>query len=124
VLLTVGSRFVHLYAQAARESGCELWARVLPNRESLEACERAGLAPERIVGELGPFSVEANLELLRRVGATVLVSKDGGEKGGVREKLEAARHCGCRFVAVARPETLARIVVCDVEALLQALPED
>lgn len=121
VLLTVGSRFVHVYAQAARECGCLLWARVLPNRESVEACERAGLAPDQVVAELGPFSVEANLELLRRVGATVLVTKDGGDRGGVREKLEAAALCGCRFLAVSRPETLAQAVVHDPQALLGEL---
>ena len=51
----------------------------------------------------GPYTVEDNRQLLRRFGIKVLVTKDSGDRGGVLEKLEAARLEGCRIVVVGRP---------------------
>jgi len=104
VLLTIGTRNLAPYVSEARKTGARVIARVLPTPESLEACRRAGLAPESVIPGQGPFTVEENVELIKRLGIGVLVTKDGGAAGGVPEKLEAARREGCEVVVVERPE--------------------
>lgn len=104
VFLTTGSRNLKPYVQKSREKGVNLLVRVLPEADSIRACSAAGIDEEFIVADRGPFSVETNREIMRRFGIGVLVTKDSGEPGGVREKLEAARLEGCYVVVIRRPE--------------------
>jgi precorrin-6A/cobalt-precorrin-6A reductase len=103
ILLTTGANNLEPYARAARENHIELYVRVLPEITSLDACERAGIPGSRVIGARGPFSLDDNRLLLRSFKIDVLVSKDSGEAGGLREKLEAARLENCRVVLVERP---------------------
>jgi bifunctional phosphoserine phosphatase/homoserine phosphotransferase/precorrin-6x reductase len=102
VLLTIGSRYVVPYAEEARRKSVDLIARVLDHPDSLQACRDAGI-PHIVTGR-GPFSVDENRRLIRQFSAGVLVTKDSGDAGGVREKLEAARLEGCEVIVVGRPE--------------------
>lgn len=106
VLVTVGSKNLRVYAEQARRTGVRLTARVLEHPDSRQAAREAGIADLDLVTGRGPFSVEENRDLIRRFGARTLVTKDSGQAGGVREKLEAARLEGCRVVVVAMPESL------------------
>jgi precorrin-6A/cobalt-precorrin-6A reductase len=103
VLLTTGSRNLEPYVQASGETGVALVVRVLPEDASLKACAEAGILPRNVVTGRGPFSVEENRRVIREFGIGVLVTKDGGAAGGVREKVEAAEAEGCRIVALRRP---------------------
>jgi precorrin-6A/cobalt-precorrin-6A reductase len=103
VFLTTGSRNLEPYVQASRKTGVKLVVRVLPEESSLKACAAAGIVPSCIVTGRGPFSVKKNRETLKKFGIGVLVTKDSGEPGGVREKIEAARLEGCRIVTIRRP---------------------
>ena len=103
ILLTVGSKTVDVYARFAREAGVRLVARVLPTSESLAACAAAGLEPRDIVAMQGPTSAALDAALLRHVGATVLVTKESGDAGGLHEKLRAAELAGAAAVVVERP---------------------
>lgn len=104
VLLTIGTRHLAPYLREARRTSVPVVVRVLPAPESLRACAEAGLPKAQVVPGQGPFSVEQTVEVIRRHGIGVLVTKDGGAAGGVSEKLEAARREGCEVVVVARPE--------------------
>lgn len=121
ILLTVGSKNLTPYVSEATRRGRRLIARVLPEAASLEACRRAGLPEESVVAARGPFSVDDNRAILRRFGATVLVTKDGGEAGGLPAKLAAAKLEGCQVVLVTRPLEINCHQVRTVEELLQAL---
>lgn len=103
ILLTVGSKTVDVYARAARDAGVRLVARVLPTPESLAACAAAGLEPRDIVAMQGPASAELDAALLRHLGATVLVTKESGDAGGLGAKLRAAELAGAATVVVERP---------------------
>lgn len=103
VLLATGANTVGLYAATAREAGVRCVARVLPGDASHQACQKAGLDDHDIIAARGPFSKEENERVLRTHGIGVLVTKDGGVAGGLREKLAAAASCGCRVVIVNRP---------------------
>jgi precorrin-6A/cobalt-precorrin-6A reductase len=103
VLLTTGSRTLTDYVEAARIAGATIWARVAPSEESRRAIEASGLPRREVEWAKGPFSVQDSVDLLRRSGAQVLVTKDSGGHGGLAEKFEAARRCEARVVVVARP---------------------
>lgn len=122
VLLTIGTRCLAPYLREARRTGVPVVARILPAPASLRACLAAGLSAERIVAEQGPFSVERNVEIIRRHAIGVLVTKDGGAAGGAPQKLEAARREGCVIVVVARTaETIAAgLVFSEIGALVDA----
>jgi len=121
ILLTVGSKNVAAYAQAAARSGIPLVARVLPHDDSIQLCRDAGLPNDRIVTGRGPFTADENRRLIRQFGIGVLVTKDSGEAGGVPAKLEAARAEQCLMIVVERPPQLSASAFHDMPSLLQAL---
>jgi len=103
VLLTIGSKHIGPYVRAAQENQSDLFARVLPEPDSLEACRRGGLSREQVIAAIGPFCLEENLNLLRRLEIDVLVTKESGVAGGLPEKIEAALERNCRIVIIQRP---------------------
>jgi precorrin-6x reductase len=110
VLLTVGSKTVDLYVRAARAADVRLVARVLPSPESLAACAAAGLEPRDVIAMQGPTSAELDAALLHHLGATVLVTKESGDAGGLGEKLRAAELAGATAVVVERPGPAAAAI--------------
>ncbi len=101
VLLTTGSKELAAYAALGPE---RLFPRVLPARESIEACEAAGIPRRNIIAMQGPFSQELNEAILRQYRIAWMVSKDGGAAGGFPEKAAAARALGVRLIVLRRPE--------------------
>jgi precorrin-6A/cobalt-precorrin-6A reductase len=121
VLLTTGSNNLEAYCREAARRGVPLAVRVLPEPESQEACRRAGIAPEQIFSQRGPFTREQNREHIRRFGAGVLVTKESGAEGGFAAKLEAARDEGCRVVIIRRPPEAAANAYGNVDELVEAV---
>lgn len=121
VLLTVGSRNLSPYVKESLRTGLDVFARVLPLPESLEACRLAGLPELAIIAARGPFSVEENRATIRRFAAGAMVTKDSGIEGGVPAKIEAARLEQCRAVVVRRPLEAATNTFRSIEELLHAL---
>lgn len=103
VLLTVGSKELSCFT-AVSEYQERLWPRVLPATKSLEICQQLGFPAAHLILMQGPFSTEMNIALLHASGAKWLVTKDTGAAGGLPEKLEAAKQCGCRVLLIDRPQ--------------------
>ena len=125
VLLTTGSRQLTPYIDLLRKHNIPLYARVLPHPESEQACNLAGLPPEsRIIGR-GPFSEAENCQLIRSKNIGVLITKDSGSRGGVAEKISAARKEDCRVIVIQRPleEVGYSQVFNDVRELVNAVSE-
>ena len=98
----------HVRSGGARGRACA-WSRACcPTPESLAACAAAGLEPRDIVAMQGPTSAELDAALLRHLGATVLVTKESGDAGGLDEKLRAAELVGATVVVVERPAEPSR----------------
>ena len=104
VLVTTGSKELARFAGALGDSS-RITARVLPARESLDACAEAGLAGKQIFAMQGPFSTEMNCALIRHADASWLLTKQTGAAGGYPEKIEAVRKCGIRAVVIRTPST-------------------
>ena len=100
ILLATGAKELSAFAFLG---GGRLYPRVLPLRESLEACEAAGIPHRNIIAMQGPFSLALNLALMRQFDIRYLVTKDGGTAGGFGEKAEAARQAGATLVVIRRP---------------------
>ena len=65
---------------------------------------KAGYPEDHVFGQMPPYTVEDNLNLIRLTGAAVMVSKDSGKTGGVDVKVEACRKAGITMVLIRRPD--------------------
>ena len=101
ILLATGAKELPAFAALDPQ---RLYPRVLPNHESLSACEGAGIPHRNILAMQGPFSTELNEALIRQFHIAYLVTKDGGKAGGFEEKLRAAKNTGIELVLIRRPE--------------------
>jgi precorrin-2 dehydrogenase/sirohydrochlorin ferrochelatase/precorrin-6A/cobalt-precorrin-6A reductase len=99
----VGSKELPAFA-SVRNARRRLFARVLPTSAVIAQCEKLGYDAGHLIAMQGPFSESMNEQMLAMTGASVLVTKDGGDAGGMREKLEAAQKAGAEVIVIARPE--------------------
>jgi len=103
VFLTTGSRNLLPYANEARKSNIKFVARVLEHEGSLLACKNAGLTTTEVITGRGPFSVQENVDVIKKFGIGVIVSKDSGKAGGLPAKVESAKLEACDVVLIKRP---------------------
>ncbi len=101
-LIATGSKTLSEFT-AVRNYRERLTVRVLPAEGIREQCAALGFAPEKIIAEKGPFTVEQNIAQLRRAEAEILVTKESGAAGGYPEKAEAARLCAVLLLTIRRP---------------------
>ena len=102
ILSTLGSKSLTALTHV-RDFRGRVWVRVLPGADVLAHCAQMGYDPAHVIAEQTPYSVEQNLEHLRRSGASVLVTKESGSTGGYPEKCEAARIAGVSVITLCRP---------------------
>lgn len=120
ILLTTGSKHIVQFVSL----GCErLFARVLSCSASMAQCEAAGLKPAHIIGMSGVCSVDLNSALLKQFSIQFLVTKESGDEGGLREKVEAARINGVQVVIIQRPAIHYPEVYSDYQQLVLRLTE-
>ena len=101
IFLTTGSKELGDFADLPRE---RLYVRVLPTRDSIAACEAAGIPHRNIIAMFGPFSQRMNEAMLEQYHISYLVTKEAGRNGGFEEKLQAAKRCGVKAIVIRRPE--------------------
>ena len=100
VLLTTGSKELVAFEGVEKE---RLYVRVLPSKETLDLCEKAQIPHSHILALQGPFTTALNIALMEQYHIGILVTKDGGKKGGFLEKQEAARLQKAALVVIGRP---------------------
>lgn len=101
ILLTTGAKELGTFSSLGAE---RIYARVLPMKDSLNACAAAGIAPSHIIALQGPFSRALNEALLEQFSISYMVTKDGGAAGGFREKADAAQSRNVTLIVLRRPE--------------------
>ena len=119
IFLTTGSRSLKIFVESPALKNCTITARILPTAEVLSECEALGLTPKQIVAMQGPFSTELNVEMFRHAGAEVIVTKDGGQIGGVDTKIAAAGILKIPVVVIERPKISCPNVAATFEAVLK-----
>lgn len=100
ILLTTGGNTLAFYEQAVPDFAVRGYARILdtPDSRQMTAGSQAHL-----IFAVPPFSAQQTLELLRKYQIAVLVSKDSGMRGGVAEKVQAAKVMGIPVILIAPP---------------------
>jgi len=105
ILLTTGANTAAVYARGVEKAVDRVFVRVLDTPASYEACARAGYPADHVIGQMPPYNLQDNLQLIRQLDARVMVSKDSGRTGGVDVKVEACRQAGIPMILIARPHS-------------------
>ena len=80
------------------------YPRILKVESSIEKCEMLGVDPSHIIPMNGAASLDENLELIERYDASVMITKESGEIGGVVERIQAANEKDIAVIMIQRPE--------------------
>lgn len=121
--LAIGTNHLPVFTEKREKLRHRIFARVLPDSGMVARCEAAGLPTGNIVAMKGPFSESLNLEMMKHCQAAVLVTKESGDTGGTREKLQAAEKLGIPVILVKRPRIHYPEQVNSLEALAAFLEE-
>ncbi len=100
ILLTTGSRQLEAFQGLPKN---RIYARVLPTSGVLKKCEDLGYKPRQIIALQGPFSTEMNQLMIKDYQIGFVVTKDSGDIGGVKQKIEAARRSKAKIIFIRRP---------------------
>lgn len=119
ILLTTGSKEIKKFS-ALPGFADRVYARVLSVEESIAACREAGLPASHILAMQGPFSKNLNRVMLEDLNCSILVTKDGGVKGGFPEKAAAAEEAGAVLLVIGRPSGDTGLSIRETAAALGA----
>ncbi|GEP71568.1 precorrin-6A reductase [Lentilactobacillus rapi DSM 19907 = JCM 15042] len=119
IYLSTGSKTA---SEFANELGIDrLHVRVLPTTGVMDLLSQAGYQANQIDAIQGPFSETLNVELIKRTGAKIMVTKESGRRGGLPEKIQACQDLQILCLVIKRPEVNYPEVTGSFEALKQRL---
>ncbi len=102
VLFTTGSNHVEIFTEYINKR--RLFVRVLNVEESINKCLSAGLEENHIIPFRGRALVEQNLEIIRDRNIELLITKESGITGGLKEKVLSAQIAGISCLIISKPE--------------------
>lgn len=79
------------------------YPRILKVQKSIEKCERLGIDDSHIIPMKGAASLKENMDLIEKYDASVMITKESGEIGGVVEKIDAANQKDIYLIMIKRP---------------------
>jgi len=80
------------------------YPRILKVESSIEKCEALNVDPSHIIPMTGAATIEENLDLIEKYDASVMITKESGDIGGVIEKIEAANEKNIAVIMIQRPK--------------------
>lgn len=80
------------------------YPRILKVESSLEKCDALNIDPNHIIPMKGAASLEENIHLIEKYDASIMITKESGEIGGVIEKIEAANEKNIDIIMIQRPQ--------------------
>ena len=80
------------------------YPRILKVASSLEKCENLNVSADHIIPMTGAATTEENIELIERYDASVIITKESGEIGGVIDKINAANETDIAVIMIQRPK--------------------
>lgn len=80
------------------------YPRILKVENSIKKCEELNISPDHIIPMTGAATLQENIDLIEKYSASVMITKESGEIGGVIEKIDAANKTGIAVVMIKRPE--------------------
>jgi precorrin-6x reductase len=103
IFVTTGASHAEVFIKL-RDYRNRVWLRILPNMDSLCACQNMGYRPDRLICMQGPFSEELNRAMFESANAKILVTKNSGAAGGFYEKTRAAQSLGILTAVLSKPD--------------------
>ena len=80
------------------------YPRILKVESSIEKCEMLDIDPDHIIAMTGAATKQENIDLIEKYDASVMITKESGEIGGVYEKIEAANEMDIALIMIKRPK--------------------
>lgn len=80
------------------------YPRILKVEKSIQKCEELNIDPSHIIPMTGAATKSENIDLIEKYDASVIITKESGEIGGVVEKIEAAGEKNIAVVMIQRPK--------------------
>lgn len=101
----------------------ELVIRILPTSEVLAAVEKLGFQVHQIEAMKGPFSQELNQALMVQNNIGVLITKETGDAGGFKEKVQACKVLDIPCIVIEREKLEYPQVFAEMEDLITAIKD-
>lgn len=120
ILLTLGSNKIETFKKIPDYTQ-RVYLRVLPDWKVLSKCESLGFSPKNMIAIKGPYNEALNIELFKYCQASVLVTKESGNMGGVVDKINAAKKLGIKIILVDRIEACGNNKFSSVEELVKCV---
>ena len=98
------------------------YPRILKVPSSIEKCKKLNVDPNHIIPMKGAASTEENIELIERYNASVMITKESGEIGGVIDKIDAANKKDIAVIMIQRP-VIKEVDKKDIVSNLEELDE-
>ena len=80
------------------------YPRILNVEKSLEKCRKLNIDPDHIIPMTGAATKKENIDLIEKYDASVMITKESGEIGGVIEKIHAANEKDIAIIMIQRPK--------------------
>lgn len=80
------------------------YPRILKVEKSLEKCRKLNIDPDHIIPMTGAATKKENIDLIEKYDASVMITKESGEIGGVIEKIQAANEKDIAIIMIQRPK--------------------
>ncbi|MEB3310314.1 MAG: cobalt-precorrin-6A reductase [Snowella sp.] len=102
VLLTIGCKALPKFRQW--QSQATLFARILPNLESIKIALESGFTPDRLIAIRPPINAELETALWQQWNISLAVSKASGQAGGEEIKQVVSQQLGIPLIIISRPK--------------------
>ncbi|WP_303294668.1 precorrin-6A reductase [Methanobrevibacter woesei] len=79
------------------------YPRILEVKSSLEKCEELGIKKDHIIPMKGTSTIEENEKLIEKTDASIIITKESGDIGGVIPKIKAANSKNIDVLLITRP---------------------
>ena len=121
ILVTLGSNNIPHFSKLKNLGN--FYFRILPKWDMVKKCEDIGILPKNIIAMQGPFSKNINKAMIEQYDIKYLVTKQAGDTGGEREKIEAADEMNIEVVFLTRPKVEYPSCYSDIDKLFKRVIE-
>lgn len=121
ILVTLGSNNIPHFSELKNLEN--FYFRILPKWDMVKKCEDVGVLPKNIIAMQGPFSKNMNKAMIEQYDIKYLVTKQAGDTGGEREKIEAADKMNIEVVFLTRPKVEYPNCYSDIDKLVKRIIE-
>jgi len=101
ILSTLGSNSVKKFENLKNLKS--IYFRVLPTVNAIQKVENIGVLAKNIIGIQGPFTKDFNCAIYKDYNIKYLITKESGDIGGEKEKIESALKNNIKVVILKKP---------------------